>query len=182
LFGPSALATPANAVTGARLAATPVAALLIWRLGAAWASVAVWFVVACTDGLDGYLARRHGTTRSGAFLDPLADKVCVVAAMVALVVNRVFWWVPVGAIATRELGLVAWRVWLGHRGVSLPASPAAKLKTLTQDLAVGFAVLPWTARHGTVVSGVLWVAVGLTLFTGVQYMRDGRPSLSGSAP
>ena len=79
-FGPSALATPANAVTAARLLVTPLMVLLIVRDGPAWTTVAGWFLLASTDGLDGYLARRQGTTRSGAFLDPLADKICVLAA------------------------------------------------------------------------------------------------------
>ena len=52
----------------------------------------LWIALCVTDGIDGYLARRQGTTRSGAFLDPLADKVLVLGAMVALVANDTFWW------------------------------------------------------------------------------------------
>src|SRR5438309_6327669 len=102
-FGPSALATPANAITIARVVATPVLVAMIVSGGSSWAAVTFWFVVSCTDGLDGWLARRHGTTRSGAFLDPLADKVVVLAAMVALVANGSFWWLPVMLIAAREV-------------------------------------------------------------------------------
>ena len=73
-FGPSALVTPANAVTVARLLAAPVYVLMLVAWGASWINVVVGLVLAGSDGLDGYMARRHGTTRSGAFLDPLADK------------------------------------------------------------------------------------------------------------
>lgn len=173
-FGPSALVTPANGVTAARLAATPLMVLLIVHLGASWGSVAAWFALSCTDGLDGYLARRHGATRSGAFLDPLADKVCVLAAMVTLVAIGTWWWFPVGLIAARELTQTAWRSRLGRRGISVPATRAAKVKTVMQDLAVGGALMPWTASHPHLVVTALWVAVTLTVVTGVQYLLDGR--------
>jgi CDP-diacylglycerol--glycerol-3-phosphate 3-phosphatidyltransferase len=173
-FGPSALATPANAVTVARLAATPILMGLVASLGASWTTVVVWFLVAATDGVDGYIARRMGTTRSGAFLDPLADKVCVLGAMVALVWRGVFWWLPVGIIAVREIGLIGYRSWLARRGVSMPATKGAKFKTWLQGLAVGAALLPTTARHSYLGGGLLWAALLVTLMTGVQYLRDGR--------
>ena len=75
-FGPSALVTPANAVTVARLLAAPVYVVMLVVWGASWINVVVGIILAGSDGLDGYMARRHGTTRSGAFLDPLADKAC----------------------------------------------------------------------------------------------------------
>jgi len=173
-FGPSALATPANAVSAARLLVTPLMVLLIVRDGPAWTTVGGWFLLASTDGLDGYLARRQGATRSGAFLDPLADKICVLAAMVTLVAQGRWWWLPVALIAGRELVQTAWRSHLGRRGISVPATRLAKLKTLLQNLAVGGALLPWTARHHSLVQSTLWVAVLLTLVTGYQYLRDGR--------
>jgi CDP-diacylglycerol--glycerol-3-phosphate 3-phosphatidyltransferase len=174
-FGPSAVATPANAITTARLLATPLMVLLIVREAPSWPTFVAWFVLASTDGVDGYLARRQGTTRSGAFLDPLADKICVIAAMVALVAMGRWWWPPVALIAGRELVQTVWRTRLGRKGISVPATSMAKLKTLFQDLAVGGALLPWTAHH-TLVQGALWVAVVLTLVTGVQYLLDGRQS------
>jgi len=173
-FGPSALATPANAVTVARLLATPLLMATVVARGASWLTFGLWFVIAGTDGLDGIVARRMGTTRSGAFLDPLADKVCVLGAMVALVSKGTFWWVPVALIGAREFGLVAYRSWLARRGVSMPASRGAKVKTLTQSLAVGAALFPPTARHPMFADALLWAAVVLTLGTGVQYLADGQ--------
>ena len=173
-FGPSALATPANAVTIARLLATPILMALVIATGSNWTTVSVWFVIAATDGVDGYIARRHGTTRSGAFLDPLADKVCVLGAMAALIERGVFWWVPVAVIGARELGLIAYRSWLGRRGVSMPASRGAKVKTWVQSLAVGAALLPSTARHPDLARLLLWLAVVLTVSTGARYLADGQ--------
>lgn len=176
-FGPSALATPANAVTAARLVATPLMVVLIARQAPSWAAVAAWFVLSCTDGVDGFLARRHGATRSGAFLDPLADKICVLAAMVTLVAVGRWWWPAVALIAAREMLQTLWRYRLGRRGISVPATRVAKLKTLLQDLAVGAALLPWTADHRGPVQTLLWAAVILTLFTGAQYMTSARPGM-----
>ncbi|TML56986.1 MAG: hypothetical protein E6G17_13665, partial [Actinobacteria bacterium] len=66
-FGPTALATPANAVTIGRLAVTPLLLAVIVATGPSYPATALWAAVALTDGVDGFLARRHGTTRSGAF-------------------------------------------------------------------------------------------------------------------
>src|SRR5258706_12132207 len=73
-FGPSALLTPANLVTALRFALTVPLLQVIASDGVSWRATVGWIVLACTDGLDGWLARRDGTTRSGAFLHPLADK------------------------------------------------------------------------------------------------------------
>jgi phosphatidylglycerophosphate synthase len=100
----------------------------------------------CTDGIDGYLARRHGAaTTVGAFLDPLADKVLILGAMIFLVNSGVFSVVPVVIIAARELAISLYRTFVGAKGVSVPASKIAKVKTLTQQLSVGFALAPLTA-------------------------------------
>ena len=83
----------------------------------------LWFALCATDGIDGWLARRHGTTRSGAFLDPLADKVLVLGAMFALGRSRRFWWLPVALIAVREIGISLYRSMAGRQGIR-PGPPA----------------------------------------------------------
>jgi CDP-diacylglycerol--glycerol-3-phosphate 3-phosphatidyltransferase len=173
-FGPSALATPANAVTIARLLVTPLLLVMIVNGGSTWPAVGFWFVLSCTDGVDGYLARRHGTTSSGAFLDPLADKFLVLGAMLALVAKGLFWWLPVGLVAVREIGISVYRSYYGRQGVSIPARTWAKVKTVVQDIAVGFALLPLTASRHWVANVWLWAAVVLALVTGAQYLLDGR--------
>ena len=120
-FGPSAIATPANAVTTLRLVLSPLLLALILDSGATWPAVVLWTALASTDGLDGYLARRQGTTRSGAFLDPLADKVLVLGAMTALVVADAMWWLPVALTFARELAIQGFRSYWGRRGLAVPA-------------------------------------------------------------
>jgi CDP-diacylglycerol--glycerol-3-phosphate 3-phosphatidyltransferase len=173
-FGPSALATPANLLTVARLVLTIPLLRMIADTGATWPAVTLWVALCVTDGIDGHLARRHGTTRSGAFLDPLADKVLVLGAMAALVANDTFWWLPVGIIAVRELGIQAFRSYWGKKGLAVPATMLAKAKTVTQEVAVGFGLLPLTATDATWLATVgLWAAVLLTVVTGLQYMLAG---------
>lgn len=176
-FGPSALATPANALTMARLLATPVFVAMIVVQGATWTTVVVGLAVAGSDGVDGWLARRQGTTRSGAFLDPLADKAVVLGALFALAAGHHLPWPPVALIAVREVTLVAYRSWAGRRGVSIPARASAKVKTLVQDLAIATCLIPPLAPEHALQLVAIWVATALTLFTGAQYLLDGRRAL-----
>jgi CDP-diacylglycerol--glycerol-3-phosphate 3-phosphatidyltransferase len=176
-FGPSALVTPANAVTVARLLAAPVYVVMLVVWGASWLNVVVGLVLAGSDGLDGYMARRHGTTRSGAFLDPLADKACVLGAMFTLAAQGHLPWLPVILIAIREVGMQLYRSWVGRRGVSIPARKSAKIKTLVQDIAIGTVIIPPLAhQHGLQVAAI-WFACALTLYTGAEYLLDGRRAL-----
>lgn len=174
MFGPTALATPANAVTVARLLLAPVFFSMVPDTSS-WPASVVWFALCVTDGIDGVLARRMGTTRSGAFLDPLADKVLVLGAMFALVAHDVFWIVPVTAIAAREVIISVYRSMAARSGVTVPASKGAKLKTLAQQLAVGLVLLPPVADRSREPGLVmLWVAVVLTVGTGAHYLVTAR--------
>ena len=173
-FGPSALATPANALTVARLLGTPVFVALILARGASWITVVVGVVLAGSDGVDGWLARRQGTTRSGAFLDPLADKAVVLGAMITLAAQGRLPWAPVVLIILREVGMSAYRSWVGRRGISIPARRSAKIKTLLQDLAIATCLLPPLAHQSTLQLAFIWAEAALTVATGLQYMADGR--------
>ena len=174
-FGPTALATPANLVTVARIAASPVFIVMIVQWGARWATFAVGFAIAMTDYLDGWLARRHGATRAGAFLDPLADKVLVLGGMAALVWNGQFHAAPVVVIAARELLISAYRSRASRHGITVPATQLAKWKTFIQLWAIGFAVMPPLAANAHWIATLtLWAAVALTVWTGWSYLRSAR--------
>lgn len=172
-FGPSAIATPANAVTVIRLLLSPVAFAMIINEPSSWPTVAMWFVLSTTDGVDGHIARRQGTTRSGAFLDPLADKFLALGGMISMVIAGVFWWVPVAIIVVREVVISVFRSYWLRRGLAVPASKGGKIKTFLQLAAVGWATLPWTSDIEWLWNGTLWAAVVMTVVSGVQYLVDG---------
>ncbi len=176
-FEASALMTPANAITGVRLLATVPVVLLIVNLGVSWVTAAVWIAVASTDFLDGWIARRQGATTSGAFLDPLADKVLVIGALASMAAVALISWWPVVLIAGREVTISVYRSAVARHGVSVPARPLAKLKTASQDAAIGLILLPPTGLyHRWVGQTLLWVSVALALISGAQYLLDSRRS------
>lgn len=172
-FGPSALLTPANGVSIARILFTfPLIWLIVDRDGPSLAALALWTVLTWSDGLDGILARRYGRTTSGAFLDPLADKILILGAMFTLVALDKLWWVPVGVITAREVAISVYRSVVSRQGVSVPAVWLAKVKVVIQGFAVGFALLPHTAENSPQLAGyTLWVAAALTVYTGYDYLR-----------
>ena len=185
-FGPSALLTPANLVTMLRFALTIPLLRVIASDGVSWRATVGWVVLACTDGLDGWLARRDGTTRSGAFLDPLADKFLAIGGLSALAAKGTFPWVAVVLIAVREVGVSAYRTAAGRRGVSLPARQLGKMKTVFQLLAVGTALCPSTADLAGFSLSLLWVAVVLTVVSGLDIVlvavRSGRVAAARPGP
>lgn len=145
-------------------------------------TVAMWIFIfaALTDWLDGYLARRlNQTSAFGAFLDPVADKLMVAAALVVLVeLNRVSAIVAL-IIIGREITISALREWMANvgRSRSVAVSMVGKVKTATQMTAIPFLLyndrmglgLGWDARAiGTV---LIWIAAVLTLWSMIYYLR-----------
>ena len=178
-FGPSALLTPANLVTALRFALTIPLLQVIATDGVSWRATVGWIILASTDGLDGWLARRDGTTRSGAFLDPLADKFLAIGGLASLAAEGVFPWVAVILITVREVGVSLYRTVAGRRGISLPARNLGKMKTVFQLVAVGWALCPSTADYYGLGLSILWMAVALTVVSGLDIVvaaqRTGAP-------
>jgi CDP-diacylglycerol--glycerol-3-phosphate 3-phosphatidyltransferase len=173
-FGQGAIATPANFVTVARILLAVPTLVLIHDRGSAWTTTGLWFVLSVTDSLDGWLARREGTTRSGAFLDPIADKVIVLGGLAVLASRADVLWLPVAIIAAREVGISAYRALVGRRGISMPARTLGKYKTFLQFCTVGFVLLPWTADAVGLQQTVLWAATALTVASGVDLVVSSR--------
>lgn len=156
-----------TAVTLLRLAGIPFI-----LLGLSWGSprgeqLAFWafLLAAATDWLDGYLARRYGlVTDVGKFLDPLVDKLLVLAPLLSLLeLGRIPAW-GVFLIVGRELSIAGWRVNQTHiRGANL----WGKAKTVTQILAIALLILGWPMGIPC-----FWLAVVLTLLSGLMYLRN----------
>ena len=177
-YGPTALMTPANLMTAFRLVIAPLFIYLIIVDRISWWTTAVGLSVAASDYFDGIVARRHGTTTSGAFLDPLADKVVVLGGLYAIVLSRphgvAFFIAPAIIITVREIAMSVYRSRAATQGISIPASRLAKWKTFVQDLAIGLCVMPITGHHQAFAFVAIWAATVLTLYTGWQYFAAGR--------
>jgi CDP-diacylglycerol---glycerol-3-phosphate 3-phosphatidyltransferase len=169
-----------NALTVLRaLLVIPVVLLTLKRTDASdWVAFIAFGVAALTDGLDGAIARRlELVSPAGQFLDPLADKILVIASMIALVVvGRFPAWAAV-VIVVRELVVTALRMLASRRGRGFPASVAGKLKTGAQLIAVLLYIVP-AAGDGLRLT-FLWLAVVLTVVSGFDYLRRA-PKLLGA--
>ena len=179
----------ANSITIARILLVPV--FLVLLLGGLpqpygdLAAAAVFILAAATDKLDGYVARRSKqVTTLGQFLDPLADKLLIAAALIALVAqDRVAAWVAM-VIIGREIAVSELRIIGVSQGVSIPADKYGKLKTVLQIVYVVYVLFPTAdiARYihvstdvAVVIQWILAVVVVIvTLASGVNYFRNAR--------
>jgi len=154
--------------------------------GKNWLAMGIFAVAAITDWLDGWLARRLGVTSAfGAFLDPVADKLMVAAALILLVaLGRADAYLAI-IIIGREIAISALREWMAELGAGRSVAVAflGKLKTGAQMTAI-IALLLYeplipgipTPLLGTV---ALWIAVILTLWSMFHYLKKAAPYLRG---
>jgi len=160
-----------NIVSVSRVVLVPVvvALILVQTKAAAYAATAVFVAGGLTDLLDGYLARRFGsTTETGAWLDPLTDKLLIAATVIALTaIGRFPVWAAV-IILVREVSVTVLRMYLGRQGTSMPASRIAKWKTASQVTAIGLYILPLSGADGLKLT-VLSIAVAITVISGADY-------------
>ena len=162
-------------LTVARAASVPLVVLLFeldFRWHDYWAT-ALFVVAMATDWLDGRIARRRGRTSPlGSLLDPIADKILVIAVLVVLIDHGVFPGWMVAAIVAREFLVSGLRLAAIERGVVLPARDLAKLKTWSQAVA---AAIGGVAAGGAWDAEVAWwalvVALALTWLSGLDYAR-----------
>jgi CDP-diacylglycerol--glycerol-3-phosphate 3-phosphatidyltransferase len=149
-------------------------------------AMAIFVVAAVTDWLDGYLARvLQQTSRFGAFIDPVADKIMVCASLILLVHMGRLHSVAAMVIIGREIAISALREWMatmGKRNVVAVAT-IGKVKTTFQMIAIPFLLVDvqyggWinTLSIGTV---LMWAAVGLTVWSMIDYMRASAAALKG---
>lgn len=181
---------PANLITFGRIALIPVFLVFMSQAGdgtmmgtAGWAALIIYVVATLSDYIDGYLARKLNIiTRLGQFLDPLADKFLVGAALVSLIVYRDFpAWAAV-VIAIREVAIVVLRSAAMRRGNSMPASKHAKYKTAVQLVMVLAWLVPPTGVMEGVQQVLVYVAVAVTVWSGLRYAVMGKQLLTPAAP
>lgn len=175
-FEKGARRTPANYVTMARAALSLPFLYWVRVEGAGWLVFTAGAVLAATDFLDGWLARREGATSAGAFLDPLADKLLTLGTFVALALisESTLSWLPVGIMAAREIGISIWRSIVIGRGVVIPARKSGKSKTLTQFLVLGVFLVPPFETASEFRNAAAWIAVGATIASGIDLIWHAR--------
>ena len=165
-----------NAITITRVLMVPVFLLFAFggSTGARVTSFVIFLVASLSDILDGHLARTRGQiTRLGQFLDPTADKLLVGAALVALVTERSFpLWAAI-ILAIREVAVQILRTAIVNSGGTLPASPAAKAKTVVHIWLVSWWLLPWPGiniGHGI----LLGLGLVVSVVSGTEYFATAR--------
>lgn len=172
-----------NMITLFRIGLIPVfvAALLTRIPNGTVIAFAVFAVAAASDGLDGYIARsRNRITVLGVFLDPLADKLLITAALVSLVqLQRISAWVAL-LIISREVMVTGLRALAAAKGDVIAASWLGKAKTTAQIFLV-LALIPLETPQ-LVVNVALVLAVAFTLLSGIDYFWKGRAYLRDAPP
>ncbi|MDQ3246168.1 MAG: CDP-diacylglycerol--glycerol-3-phosphate 3-phosphatidyltransferase [Pseudomonadota bacterium] len=178
-----------NLLTLSRIFAVPLLVFLLWRPTPVdyLFTFVLYCIVGITDYFDGYLARAQGQiSRLGQFLDPIADKIMVVAVLIMLISSRKanpvpeidgLHIIPALVILLREIFVSGLREFLASLQVSVPVTALAKWKTTLQFVALGALILgggfpnqPWVNDVGI---ASLWAAAALTLVTGYDYLRIG---------
>ncbi|OFL99836.1 CDP-diacylglycerol--glycerol-3-phosphate 3-phosphatidyltransferase [Corynebacterium sp. HMSC08C04] len=163
-----------NILTSLRILFIPVFVWLVLA-GHDWWAFGVFAALMITDKLDGDIARSRGLiTDFGKIADPIADKALMTAAFVCLnIIGALPVWVTV-VILVREFGITFWRMALLRQGKVVPASKGGKLKTVLQSLAVAMYLCPLPSWMDIPSFVVMFIAVVVTVVTGVQYLIDGR--------
>lgn len=140
-----------------------------------WIATIIFIIAALTDSLDGYIARnRNQITKFGKFLDPLADKLIVTAALVALVERQIIpsWLVVI--ILAREFAITGLRAVAASEGNVIAASNWGKLKTVTQIIAIIAALIELKYKGFNIYIYLMYIATIITIISGIDYIEKNR--------
>jgi CDP-diacylglycerol--glycerol-3-phosphate 3-phosphatidyltransferase len=146
----------------------------------------IFILAAVTDGLDGYIARKNKmVTNLGKFLDPLADKLLITAALVSLVeMQRLDAWIAI-VIISREFAVTGLRLIAAAEGHIIAASPLGKLKTIVQIVAIVSLMLnnvPFSTIPFPFSLIATWLAVLITIVSGLDYFYKNRKIVTVTKP
>jgi CDP-diacylglycerol--glycerol-3-phosphate 3-phosphatidyltransferase len=165
-----------NKLSVLRIIVSPILILTLYSPGRFLSalSAALFLAVSLTDWLDGYMARRMGVVTSlGKFLDPLADKLLIMTALIMLIpLERAPAWM-VALIIGREVAITGLRAIASDEGVVIQASPLGKAKTVSQTVALVPLIMhyPFFGIDFQLIGAViLWIAFALTMYSGADYI------------
>ena len=190
--------SPPNLVTLARIVLVVVflglyiggGALGARNIGMRWGAAIVFIIAASTDKIDGWMARKYNqVTELGKLLDPIADKLLTLGALVVAACFNEFgnmWigWIVTGLYVVREIGITIMRFFvIDHGGKVIAASQAGKYKTFTLCLGLGLLLIPvWSFTHAVsqpawltvyfiVAYALIYFSLILCLYSGYEYLR-----------
>lgn len=166
----------ANQVTLARLVMLPLPVAMIYRQTHFWmlGALVVYVLLGLTDALDGYLARRYGATALGALLDPVVDKIFLVAGYVPLADFQLIPTTLVAVMFVRELAVTALRSIAIEEGFSFKTSNMAKLKTTVQMAGGGFMLLIWLFPKDATILWMLALSAAASCVPAIVAFSRGR--------
>ncbi len=190
----------ANRITLARIFLVPVVSLILllrydgfWSFtinhrtttGSEWIAALIFIIAASTDGLDGYIARKRKIiTNFGKLLDPLADKLLISAVLISLVeLQRLSAWVAI-IIISREFAVTGLRLVAAAEGVVLAATKIAKLKTVTQIIAMVALMMnnfPFSYFGIPFDTFMVYIMVLTTLWSGIDYFMKNKQIINFSS-
>ena len=168
----------ANQVTLARLVLLPIPMAMMYRQTTGWmlGALVIFVALGLTDAIDGIMARRYGSTPLGALLDPIVDKIFLVAAFGPLADLRMVAPWTVTIVFVRELAVTVLRSIALEEDVRFETSKVAKLKATTQMAGAGFIFLYWVFREPPAVTAIQLISIiGCVLPLVVQLVRGRRP-------
>lgn len=190
---------PPNLVTFSRIILVIVFLVLYIKAGAwgvdnvamRWAAAVIFIIAACTDKLDGWMARKYNqVTELGKLMDPIADKLLtcgtlIVAAAFNEFGNQILGWVVTALFLIREIGITVMRFFvIDTGGRVIAASQAGKYKTLAQCTGLAMLMLPmwklagdsmqptplWMTVYYTITYALIYLALILCLYSGGEYL------------
>ncbi len=180
--------TTANIISIVRICMIPVF-MVFALLDYNWTAAVIFAIASLTDGVDGYIARKYNQiTTLGKFLDPLADKLLVTAALMVLVEKGMCGSVPAFIIIARELLVTSLRIVAMGEGIVIAAQKSGKWKTFIQIVGILFLFTPFAKIGFTPFPGVsfmnlgtwsmmlstivIWIMVAITIISGIEYFKN----------
>lgn len=190
---------PPNLVTFSRIILVIVFLVLYVKAGAwgvdnvamRWAAAVIFIIAACTDKLDGWMARKYNqVTELGKLMDPIADKLLICGTLIVAAAfnefgNQILGWVVTALFLIREIGITVMRFFvIDTGGKVIVASQAGKYKTLAQCIGLAMLMLPmwklagdslqptplWMTVYYTITYALIYLALILCLYSGGEYL------------
>lgn len=170
-----------NKLTIGRIIAVPVFIVALMT-GYYYVAAIIFILASFTDFLDGYIARKHNlVTNFGKIMDPLADKILVISALVCLVdLGQVAGWMVI-VILAREFTVTGLRTVAAAQGIVIAAGMTGKIKTVLQMIAVPLLILqnwPFSYLGFPMADIMLWASVVMTIVSGVEYVYKNKQIFS----